>query len=212
MILHILTRRSPSEPFELSFTLSKVYGPKKTTVRAYLKKNLSGISGKTGEAQMPEPAELIYPALDNGREEKGKSPNRFTRSRQFFEAYMDKRAQSRFAANNPDSILTHELEFESSMGSLGTRHQHTGRGGPIGAPLSRVVEEVSKGKYKGRDANPIVIATRAIRPKILYLMVTQLPTEEEMRIVRQYFDVKEMSWNEIEEYEREENVKNEVKD
>jgi hypothetical protein len=60
----------------------------------------------------------------------------------------------------------------------------------------------SNGKYKGRDANPIVMATRAARPKILYLMVVPLPTGEEMKAVRDCFVIEEMTDGEAEVYEK----------
>ncbi|KAK5452824.1 hypothetical protein LTS15_006972 [Exophiala xenobiotica] len=187
--------RAVSEPFDLSKTVSKTHDPDTPKMRAYLKKNMGGVQGTTqGEAHMPDTAELVYVEDDvDGEQEDGDGPSRLVRTRRFVDTYFDKRAHSRFAADNPDSVLAREVEFESSMGSFGTKHQHTGRGGPIGAPLSRIVEMASNGKYKGRDANPIVMATRAARPKILYLMVTPLPSGEEMQAVRDCFVIEEMT-------------------
>ncbi|KAK5481750.1 hypothetical protein LTR55_006631 [Exophiala xenobiotica] len=175
--------RAASEPFDLSKTVSKTHDPDTPKMRAYLKKSMGGVQGTTqGEAHMPDTAELVYVEDDvDGEHEDDDGPGRLVRTRRFVDAYFDKRAHSRFAADNPDSVLAREVEFESSMGSFGTKHQHTGRGGPIGAPLSRIVEMASNGKYKGRDANPIVMATRAARPKVLYLMVAPLPSGEEMK-------------------------------
>ncbi|KAK5189992.1 hypothetical protein LTR92_009973 [Exophiala xenobiotica] len=195
--------RAVSEPFDLSKTVSKTHDPDAPKMRAYLKKNMSGVQGTTqGEAHMPDTAELVYVEDVDGEQEDGNGPGRLVRTRRFVDAYFDKRAHSRFAADNPDSVLAKKVEFESSMGSFGTKHQHTGRGGPIGAPLSRIVEMASNGKYKGRDANPIVMATRAARPKVLYLMVAPLPSGEEMKAVRDCFVIKEMTDDEAEAYEK----------
>ncbi len=199
--------RAASEPFDLSKTVSKTHDPETPKMRAYLKKSMGGVQGTTqGEAHMPDTAELVYvDDEDDGQEagdDNGNGPSRLNRTRRFVDAYLDKRAHSRFAADNPDSVLAREVEFESSKGSFGTKHQHRGRGGPIGAPLSRIVERVSNGKYKGRDANPIVMATRAARPKILYLMVVALPSGEDMKVVRDCFVIKEMTDDEAEVYEK----------
>lgn len=195
--------RAASQPFDISGQVSKAHNSEKT-VRAYLKRNLGGVSATThGEADMPDTAPLVYPDEGASQDTDGKQPNRFTRTRRFVDEYLDKRAHSRFAADNPTSVIAHEPEFESSLGSFGTRHQHSrGRGGPLGAALSMAVEEVTGGIYKGRAANPFVMVTRALRAKALYLMVTKLPTAEEQKAVREWVDLRSMSEEEAEEYER----------
>ena len=191
--------RALNQPIEISGQLAKVHASKKT-VRAWLKRNLGGVSATThGETEMPEVAPLVFPDEEAMQDDDGKKATRYTRTRKFVDDYLDKRAHSRFATDNPDSILAHKPEFESSMGGFGTNHKLL-RGGPIGAPLSRGVEAASKGKYKGRDANPIAMAAKLLSAKPLYLMVTTLPTAEEQQAVRDYVDFKEMTDEEAEEY------------
>ena len=171
--------RAASQQIDMSGQVAKAHSSEKT-IRAYLKRNLGGVSATThGEVEMPDTTPLEFLNEDTSQDPKAKKPNRFTRTRRFVDEYLDKRAHSRFAADNPDSAIAHEPEFESSLGGFGTRHQHsTGRGGPVGAALGLAVEELTGGRVKGRAANPFVAVTRALRAKALYLMVTTLPTKD----------------------------------
>ncbi|OCK75812.1 hypothetical protein K432DRAFT_385922 [Lepidopterella palustris CBS 459.81] len=61
-------------------------------------------SGKTmGEAQLPEAAQLIFPALDTATEEQ--KLNAFKSTTAFIKDYGDRKAQAQFAANHPESKL-----------------------------------------------------------------------------------------------------------
>ncbi|KAG9693468.1 hypothetical protein KCU95_g6331, partial [Aureobasidium melanogenum] len=67
-------------------------------------------NGKTyGEFQWPETAPLIYPGLDALASTTGQGASSTKKSlqkkRQFVEDYMDRRAQAKFAKDNPDSAL-----------------------------------------------------------------------------------------------------------
>ncbi|KAK6001229.1 hypothetical protein QM012_002560 [Aureobasidium pullulans] len=67
-------------------------------------------NGKThGEFQWPETAPLIYPGLDaltsTSSQNAQSTKSSLKKKRQFVEDYMDRRAQAKFAKENPDSAL-----------------------------------------------------------------------------------------------------------
>ncbi|KAI4717444.1 hypothetical protein E4T48_06339 [Aureobasidium sp. EXF-10727] len=73
-------------------------------------KSLHKSNGKTyGEFQWPEMAPLIYPALDALATTSGEAAqtkkSSLQKKRRFVEDYMDKRAQAKFAMENPNSAL-----------------------------------------------------------------------------------------------------------
>jgi hypothetical protein len=73
-------------------------------------KNMRLSAGKTyGELEMPEAAPLIFPALDqlaaSTSEENVKKQSKMKSNQKFVADYLDRRAQARFAAENPNSSL-----------------------------------------------------------------------------------------------------------
>ena len=73
-------------------------------------KNMRLSAGKTyGELEMPEAAPLIFPALDqlaaSTSKEGVKKQNNMKSSQKFVAGYFDRRAQAKYAAENPNSVL-----------------------------------------------------------------------------------------------------------
>lgn len=85
--------------------------PNASKIQQY-KRNFRVESGVTrGELEMPETAELIYPDIDHavarteasGSTEKAKQ--KLKSANKFVQSYLDRRAQAKFAAENPNSSL-----------------------------------------------------------------------------------------------------------
>ena len=70
-----------------------------------VKNNLKSSSGKTyGDLDFPEPAPLVFPALDELQEEAGDDANRkrdkLKGSKKFVDDYYDRRAQAKFVSRD----------------------------------------------------------------------------------------------------------------
>lgn len=155
------------------------------------------------EDEIPEFAPLTFPYLDDLDEAEKKSATK--QKGAFLADYYDRRAQSTFAADHPESKLANvapQKEWTSEYadpnnpksqgGLLSTvsggylapgsrlkkRRARMGIGGPNG-------EGIGDRMAKKKKTRPI---KKLLRQDALYLMVADLPTEEEMQAVRHAFE------------------------
>jgi hypothetical protein len=236
-------RSTGSQSWDLSTALAKSENDADATGVKLKWKTLKGVTGSTrGEAQMPQAAELVYPAVDAtlDLQEGEKPPGWWSRSTAVVSEYMDKRAQAHYASQNPDTVLAMEPEFESSHGAVGTsrlgpkeRRAHRmdalhegglqaygkqaryqmrdmthrtnegeqapplepGQGmrvlrpGGGSGPIRLLVTAASGGKLQGRDARPINVVKRVLKPGVMYLMVTTMPTPAQLAAARAEMEV-----------------------
>ncbi|KAK3169983.1 hypothetical protein OEA41_009368 [Lepraria neglecta] len=168
-----------------------------------IKDNMKFTTGKTyTEMELPASAPLIFPDLDaaadadEDTEDAKKKQNFFKKGNKFVGEYMDRRAQAEYGYENPNSQLSvpDQKPFASrysdpthpaSSGSLislvtggkvdpkGIRQGRRQAKGPRG-PVGRLR------KATGTD-KPI---KKLIRQNVVYLMIVNLPSEEEMAAAR----------------------------
>lgn len=109
----IMTYKPDSNASHMSVDLTKAIvsnlDPVDSKMRQTLK-NMRLSSGKTyGEIELPEAAPLIFPALDElavgTSDEAVKKQNKLKSSQKFVADYLDRRAQARYAGENPSSSL-----------------------------------------------------------------------------------------------------------
>ncbi|PQE07921.1 fad binding domain protein [Rutstroemia sp. NJR-2017a WRK4] len=159
--------------------------------------NLRATSGKTvGQAQMPESAELVFPLLESaGEEEKA---NAMKRAGHWVSEWRDRRTRGEFAHENPDSTLAKEdgkTEDYSSRWNDPAHAVNQGSGiigvlsgGHLGrtARKERRRERLGRPKVEGKETKrtgPLRSAKRKLHENVLYLMVVNMPSEEELQLV-----------------------------
>ncbi|KAK9311744.1 hypothetical protein V1522DRAFT_191694 [Lipomyces starkeyi] len=181
---------TPHEIVDISQTVRQTLAPASSTAKEHLKKiRLS--SGKTyGEVELPESAPLIFPALDSLASDNGQGHNKFKRSQKFIANYFDRRAQATYTAQNPGSSLA--VPVNSQFASRYSDPNHPANSGSLIAlvtggkvdPKRRKRER--RARRKGLDPSAVLVAPREGRIKrmlkqdILYLIIVNLPTDDEM--------------------------------
>lgn len=119
-------------------------------------------SGKTqGEAQLPESAPLIFPALEAADPEKKK--NAFKRAGAFVGDYQDRKARAQFMKNHPESKLNAGLD-EPKFASIFSDPNHAiNQGGALniltGGYLHKGAKKLQQGGYG--SAVPFKVARQA---------------------------------------------------
>jgi hypothetical protein len=72
-------------------------------------------SGNTfGDFEFPETAPLVFPALDEASTTDGEKEGKVKRGKKFVDEYMDRRAQAKWAGQNPDSKLANTVKASFS--------------------------------------------------------------------------------------------------
>ncbi|KAJ9615277.1 hypothetical protein H2200_001352 [Cladophialophora chaetospira] len=156
-------------------------------------------SGKTyGDAQLPECAPLIFPALDAATTEQRQ--NAFRRASAFLGDYRDRRARAQFQHNNPESALN-VLPKEEFSSIFADPNHPINRGGSLNAITGGYlfkgamalrdkgagnVIPFKLGRQAGKEGTGVGGASghavkRVIGESVLYLMVVNMPTDEEMK-------------------------------
>lgn len=197
----------PSDPIELvdiQANIADTVTSRQAAEGSFWKGVMKGSAAKTkSEDLVPEFAPLTFPYLDDLDEAQKKSAMK--QKGAFLTDYYDRRAQATFAADNPDSKLSNvapRKEFVSeyadptnpkeSAGLLSTvsggyldpsrrmkaRRAKLGIGGPTG-------EGFGERRAKKKSSRPI---KKVLRQDALYLMVVDLPSEQEMVAVREAFE------------------------
>ncbi|KAK4690183.1 hypothetical protein P7C71_g6538, partial [Lecanoromycetidae sp. Uapishka_2] len=185
-----------SAPTDISHSIAKSIEPE--GMGSKMKQNFKYSGGKTyGQNELPEFAPLIFPNLDAAAdvdgegEEAKKKQNAFKKSSKFISEYMDRRAQVEFAHDDPNSSLAVPQDKEFASRFSDPNH-------PVNS--GSLISLVTGGKVdpKGyRRAHPkgpigrVRVATKTnkpirklLSPNVLYLMITNMPSEEEIAQAR----------------------------
>lgn len=183
--------------------LSPTSAPK---IRSKMKKLRLNAGSSSGEASLPEGAPLVYPALEtaDGAPLESTRSNGFRTSPAFLDSYLDRRAQARWAAQHPSSQLAGMAPpSEKKFVNRFSDPNHPIHSGTIIGPLTggrfdpvadlRAKHAVWRARRKGIELNEQEIwnarmgrstATgpigRILRRDVLYMIVTNLPSEAEM--------------------------------
>ncbi|KAK7445042.1 hypothetical protein CaCOL14_001740 [Colletotrichum acutatum] len=146
----------------------------------------SGSSTTKSEAEIPEPAPLVFPQLDEMDE--GQKQNMVKKFGDSISKYYDRKATDRFKKENPDSKLMQEDSSEEEGPEVSSSTE--GHKGPIRRLKQRRQErfEASGRERKfGKEAREKRKRNRPLkklmRQDALYLMVVNLPTLDEMDAV-----------------------------
>ena len=169
------------------------------------KNHLKATSGTTyGETELPESAPLVFPALDEVAEVQDKQQTgKWKSSQKFVQDYYDKRAHLSYAQRNPGDKMaqsTAQPHFKSGLSDPSHPAYQGGlltlvSGGIIPGRRSPAREWREKRRTDDlRVRNPYTPggAIRTLRNKsrqmkrgMLYLMVVNMPTDEELAQARQ---------------------------
>ncbi|KAJ8063520.1 hypothetical protein OCU04_007395 [Sclerotinia nivalis] len=156
---------------------------------------LHSTSGKTiGQSQMPESAELIFPLLEKASDEQ--KENAMKKAGVWFGEWRDKRSTTKFAYENPSTTLTTNAgEPQIPSSSWADPSHPVNQGGIIGVlsggHLGRAARKERRRERKGlpKDKNPksqrmgiLRTAKRKLHEDVLYLMIVNMPSEEEMKV------------------------------
>jgi hypothetical protein len=160
-------------------------------------------SGKTyGEMELPEAAPLIFPTLDRVAADSSaagiKKQNKLKSSQKFVADYFDRRAQAQYAAENPGSSLAvpgPETQFAS-------RYSDPNHPANSGSLISLVTggfidpsgrKRDKRAARRGQDVTPQTalkggrgggregIVKRILKKDVLYLMIVNMPSDEELQ-------------------------------
>ncbi|KAI9810691.1 MAG: hypothetical protein M1827_006150 [Pycnora praestabilis] len=205
---------APAKPGTTDMEGTEQEQGKKTDEMKEKMKQLRIASGKThGEAELPATcAPLIFPALDvaaaatekegsngsaaSGFKAKSKSMSKFVSD------YNDRRAQAIYATKNPNSTLTTQVapmapqfksRFANPNNATNTHLFTLLTGGrwkaePLGARrrYERAQRKAAEKRAQGRKEQS---TTRIMQENVLYLMVVNMPTEQELEKARREMQV-----------------------
>ncbi|KAK5004620.1 hypothetical protein LTR16_000154 [Cryomyces antarcticus] len=161
-----------------------------------------------GEVEMPDAAPLVFPALDAADTEEVKG---MKKTQKFVAAYLDKRAQATYAAQNPTSSLTAPRAQSQQFASRYSDPTHPATNGSLvslvtgGAvnPRARRQEKRDRKRarregwrgqqriggqsVRGRGEKKGV--RKMLQQNVLYLMIVNMPTDEEIGEARRKMEV-----------------------
>ncbi|KAK4943152.1 hypothetical protein LTR10_017176 [Elasticomyces elasticus] len=148
-------------------------------------------SGKThGDVELPEAAPLVFPKLNELPDDQRKNKMNKTG---FLDDYLDRRAQAKFDQGNPGSRLvvsrpkfvskwsdpTHPVHSASSLRTMVGAITGRGGGDDPRSQLGRLEEDA---RYEKEAEKSSSLRERMMQKPVLYLMVVNMPSEEELRI------------------------------
>lgn len=151
-------------------------------------------SGKTKDNELPQVCPLTYPGLAKSSASEEQKDNAFKRAMAFTRDYYDRRSQVSFQAAHPDSgVPMQEHEFAGSYGDP-RNFQQSGLLGvltnnkvdPMGRRIQRRNQRrVADGrKPRGTGQGGGGLVGRALGQGMLYVMVVNLPSDEELEEAR----------------------------
>ena len=178
-----------SAPTNINHSIAKSAEPEGLSHR--FTNNLKYSGGKSHtEMEIPKAAPLIFPTLDAAVEDQDpeaavKKANAFKKSGKFISEYMDRRAQAEYTADNPNSSLS--VPQEKAFASRYADPTHPASSGSL---ISLVTGGNVDPRARRRARGPIGRIRKAagvdkpirkyLRQDVLYLMIVNMPTEEEM--------------------------------
>jgi len=196
---------SDGEIFDMQSNIATAITKREDLNRSKMMKFQASSAKTMGEEQLPDAAPLVFPELDAASDEQ--KMNAFKRAGAFVKDYGDRKAQAQFAANLPDSKLnvTPKPEFSSRFADP-THPVH--QGGLLnlltGGELKKMKNSRNEGRREARgytvrdrlddqrsarsNKNTIGLGKggkkglkRVLAENVLYLMIVDMPNEEELR-------------------------------
>jgi hypothetical protein len=168
-----------------------------------IKDNLKFTTGKTyTEMELAASAPLIFPDLDavadadEDTEDGKKKQNFFKKSSNFVSEYLDRRAQAEYDAENPNSRLSVPSQKPFASRYADPNHPAS-NGGLIGLVTGGNFDPRARRRERRQQRGPrrpvgrLRKATgtdkplkKLIRQDVVYLMIVNLPSDEEMAAAR----------------------------
>jgi len=193
---------------DINETISSSMTPASSSTKQTFK-NLRLSSGKTyGELELPEAAPLIFPALDSLPDSEKEKQSKMKASKKFVADYYDRRAQAKFAGEMSSqggsklSVGT-APEFKSRYADPNS----AANSGSLIALLTgghvnprdwkerrRSSKRIRRAVRRGEEVGPNTgkrrggregVVRRMLKKDVLYLMVVNLPSEEELKLGRE---------------------------
>lgn len=197
---------SDGEVFDMGSNVATAISKREDPNRGKMAQFHAGSAKTMGEEQLPDAAPLVFPELDAASDEQ--KLNAFKRAGAFMKDYGDRKAQASFAANQPDSKLNVGAKPEFSSRFADPTHP-VHQGGILnllsGGELKKLKDSRRGGKREARGhdtardrlgdrmaarSNPNKIglgksskrgAKRLLSENVLYLMIVDMPSEEELQ-------------------------------
>ena len=178
-----------SAPTDITQSIAKSADPEGLAHKFTNNLKFSGGKSHT-EMEIPKAAPLVFPALDAAiddpnPEAAAKKENAFKKSGKFIGEYMDRRAQAEYNADNPNSSLA--VPQDKQFASRYSDPNHPANSGSL---VSLVTGGNIDPRARRRNRGPIGKIRKAtgtdkplrkyLRQDVLYLMIVNMPTEEEM--------------------------------
>jgi hypothetical protein len=197
------------QTLDINKTISSSMTPAEGKMKAF-GQSMRLSSGKTyGELELPEAAPLVFPALDlvaaDTSADGVTKQNRLKSSQKFVADYFDRRAQATYAAQNPGSALA-VPGLEKPFASRFSDPNHPANSGSLVSLLTggavnphglkqarRGAKRVRRAERRGEvitDKTPLRrggregMVKRMLKKDVLYLMVVNLPSDEELQVGR----------------------------
>lgn len=194
------------ERVDITKTISSSMTPASSKTRQTFK-NMRLSSGKTyGELELPEAAPLIFPALedlaDDTSADAEKKKSKMKSSQKFVADYFDRRAQATYIAENPNSklALSPSEDGGPKFASRYADPNHPANSGSLISLLTgghinpetrrqqrKINKRVRKAYRRGEEITPQTgkkrdgFVKKILKKKVLYLMIVNLPSDEELQ-------------------------------
>lgn len=186
-----------SAPTDISQSIAKYADPEGLSHK--FTNNMKFSAGKShGEMELPEAAPLIFPTLDaavddSNPEHAAKKQNAFKKSGKFVSEYMDRRAQADYNAENPNSSLAVPQEKKFASRYADPTHPAV-NGGLIGLVTGGKIDPIARRRARGpigrlrKATGTNKGLSKIVQANVLYLMIVNMPNEEEMAEARRQME------------------------
>ena len=177
-------REAPAEPLDISQSIAKFTVPAETKMKRQLRDLRTSNGNICGEVEVPAAAPLVFPELDSAADAEGPDitkQNALKRSGKAINNYIEKRSE---AIDAKRTVKTEQKEAKRAQKDLekACKDERKGRSVKKTKPrqkgVKRMLKQVSmRVQAASSDSNFII-------QDVLYLMVVNMPREEELEAAR----------------------------
>lgn len=175
-------REAPAESLDISQSIAKVTVPAETKMKRQLRDLRTSDGIICGEVEVPAAAPLVFPELDAAAEgADGTKQNALKRGGKAINDYIEKRSE---AIDAKRTVKTERKEAKRAQKDLekACKDERKGRSAKKTKPRQKGVKRILKQvSTRVRAACP---SSNYDIQDVLYLMVVNMPREEELKVVR----------------------------
>ena len=175
-------REAPAEPLDISQSIAKVTVPAETKMKRQLRDLRTSDGIICGEVEVPAAAPLVFPELDAAAEgADGTKQNALKRGGKAINNYIEKRAE---AIDAKRTVKTDRKEAKRAQKDLekACKDERKGRSVKKTKPRQKGVKRMLKQVSIG--VRPACSNSNYSIQDVLYLMVVNMPREEELEAAR----------------------------